>query len=156
MSNVPLFLNKGCCFIKCPTQITNKWYDIDWHQGENHDTLLNYPTASKKGTCWPSVFQISVAAPAFLGDQDTQCTNTISQGFMWHHQVSSHPAPIKVEKAKRMESVSCFTVLALFRARFPCASSCCVPHPMPHQPSPSSQKSKGDICSSFWEMKGNL
>lgn len=144
--------------LKCLHQITNKWRNIEWHQGENHDILHNCPAASKKGTSWPRAFQMPVALPDLLV-ATVRRLGVPTRFLMVLYDSSKYPAAmIQLEENKNKTGV--YVLLfspGLSRARSPCASSSCAPHslPMPYQPSHSSQKSQGGICSS-WEVMGNF
>lgn len=119
MGNIALFLNRAAVSLKCLNQITNKWRDTEWHQGENHDTLLNYTTASQQVPAdqafsrfqWLSQMSWSVRRPSVW----TRFLRVLCD-------IIKNPATLvqlRRKKTKQMESVSCFPVLALFKAKFP-------------------------------------
>lgn len=110
---------------KCLNQIKNKWWEIGWHQRENHDILYNYPAASKRHTLakWFPDSSSTRRSPT-VDSQETQFTNVVSRGFIWHAQVSSHPSSIKGKTNKQTRTgVS----VLIFCPGLSCAFSSCAP-----------------------------
>lgn len=139
--------------LKCLHQITNKWCDIEWHHGENHDILLNYPAASKKthvGQGFSKFQGLSQISWLLLsGDAVYQ------HDFSWLYDSPKYLAALIQLKGKQKQKQKDWGLCPVF---LPWLIQCEVPpgfQPLcPHQPShSSSQKSQGGICSS-WEVMG--
>lgn len=92
---------------------------------KHHEMLLNYPAASRKAHVGQGFSKFQWLSQISCADcQETQCTNTISQGFLWHLQEYSH---LGSSKGKNHKDWGLCTVFCpgLATARCPSAPSSC-------------------------------